>query len=124
VSNPLSELIKIYDDDESPEVSLVTPVHIKEEKEQERTSSPDPNVQTQKVPWKEKEVESVLDTELSNAPETQVDSPKDDLGSNEPKEGYPQQKTDVSMANDQVSTKPTPDASISIGTQTLDEKHT
>jgi hypothetical protein len=27
VSNPLSELIKIYDDDESLEVSLVTPVH-------------------------------------------------------------------------------------------------
>jgi hypothetical protein len=30
-SKPLSELIKIYDDDESPKVSLVTPVHIEEE---------------------------------------------------------------------------------------------
>jgi hypothetical protein len=28
---PINELIKIYDDDESPEVSLVTPVHVKEE---------------------------------------------------------------------------------------------
>jgi hypothetical protein len=42
VPNPLSELIKIYDDDESPEVSLVTPVHIEEEKEPEKTSSPVP----------------------------------------------------------------------------------
>jgi hypothetical protein len=38
--NPLSELIKIYDYDESPKVSLVTPVHIKEEKESGKTSSP------------------------------------------------------------------------------------
>ena len=29
-SNPLSEIIKIYDNDESPEVSLVTPFHIEE----------------------------------------------------------------------------------------------
>jgi hypothetical protein len=31
--NPLHELIKIYDDEESLEVSLFTPVHIVEEKE-------------------------------------------------------------------------------------------
>jgi hypothetical protein len=42
-SNPLSELIKIYDNDESPEVSLVTPVHIKEEKGPEKISSPMPD---------------------------------------------------------------------------------
>jgi hypothetical protein len=47
VSNPLSELIKIYDDDESPEVSLVTPVHIEEEKGPEKTSSPVPDAQIQ-----------------------------------------------------------------------------
>jgi hypothetical protein len=41
-SNPLSEFIKIYDDDESPEVSLGTPVHIEEEKGPEKTSSPVP----------------------------------------------------------------------------------
>jgi hypothetical protein len=40
VSNPLSELIKIYDDDESLEVSLVNPLHIEEEKGPEKTSSP------------------------------------------------------------------------------------
>jgi hypothetical protein len=32
VSNPLSELININDDDESPEVSCATPVHNEEEK--------------------------------------------------------------------------------------------
>jgi hypothetical protein len=44
-SNPLSELIKIYDDDEIPGVSLGTPVHVEEEKGPEKTSSPvpDPN---------------------------------------------------------------------------------
>jgi hypothetical protein len=56
-SDPLRELIKIYDDDESPEVSLGTPVHIEEEKGPEKTSSPVPEVQTQEVPQKEKEVE-------------------------------------------------------------------
>jgi hypothetical protein len=30
VMNPLSEFIKIYDDDESPKVSLGTPVHVEE----------------------------------------------------------------------------------------------
>jgi hypothetical protein len=48
--NPLSELIKIYDDDESPEVSLVTPVHIEEEKEPKKTSSPVPDAQIQGLP--------------------------------------------------------------------------
>jgi hypothetical protein len=43
--NPLSELIKIYDDDESPEVSLVTPVHIEEEKEPKNSSSHVPDAQ-------------------------------------------------------------------------------
>jgi hypothetical protein len=50
VTNPLSELIKIYDDDESPEVSLVTTVHIKEEKEPEKASSPVVNAQIQGIP--------------------------------------------------------------------------
>jgi hypothetical protein len=46
VSNPLSNLIKIYDDDdESPKVSLVNLVHIEEEKEPEKTTSPVPNSQ-------------------------------------------------------------------------------
>jgi len=37
--------MKIYDDDESPEVSLVTTVHIEEENEPEKTSSLVPNAQ-------------------------------------------------------------------------------
>jgi hypothetical protein len=37
--NPLRELIKIYDDDESPKVFLVTHVHIEEEKEPKKISS-------------------------------------------------------------------------------------
>jgi hypothetical protein len=32
-------MIKIYDDDESPKVSLVTSVHVKEEKGPEKPSS-------------------------------------------------------------------------------------
>jgi hypothetical protein len=117
-------LIKIYDDDESPEVSLVTPVHIEEEKEPEKTSSPVPDAQIQGLPQNEQEIESVLDTELPNAPETQADSPKDEPGSGEQKEEAPQQEINVSMTDDQVSTEPTPDASISIGTQLPDERQT
>jgi hypothetical protein len=63
-SNPLSELIKIYDDNESPKVSLVTQVHIKEEKGPEKTSSHVPDTQIQGIPHNEQEVKSVLDTEL------------------------------------------------------------
>jgi hypothetical protein len=43
--NPLCELINIYDDEESSEVSLVTPVQITEEKEPEKASSPAPDSQ-------------------------------------------------------------------------------
>jgi hypothetical protein len=76
-SNPLSEFIKIYDDDESPEVSLGTPVHIEEEKGPDKTSSPVPEVQIKEVPQKEKEVESGLDTKRPDAPETRADNPED-----------------------------------------------
>jgi hypothetical protein len=74
--DPLHKLINIYDDEESLEVSLVTPVHIVEENEPEKTSSPAPDARIQGLPQNEQEVESVLDTELPNAPETQADSPK------------------------------------------------
>jgi hypothetical protein len=79
-SNPLNEMIKIYDDDESPEVSLVTLVHIKEEKEPEKTSCPVPDTQAQGLQHREQEVKSVLDTQLPNALETQVNNPKDEQG--------------------------------------------
>jgi hypothetical protein len=44
--NPLRKLINIYDDDESPEVSLGTPVHVQEENGPDKTSSHVPGVQT------------------------------------------------------------------------------
>jgi len=53
-SNPLSKFIKRYDDDESPELSLETPVHIQEEKGPDKTSSLVPEVQIKEVPQKEK----------------------------------------------------------------------
>jgi hypothetical protein len=122
VSNPLSEIIKIYDDDESPEVSLVTHVHIEEEKGPENISSPVPDAQIQEVPQKEKEAESVLDTKLPDVPETRADILKDESGSDEPKEEAPQQEINVSMTDEQVSIDSILNASISIGTQTLDER--
>jgi hypothetical protein len=91
-SDPLCKLIKIYDDDESPEVSLGTPVHIEEEKGPEKTSSSIPDNQIQEVPQKEKESKSVLDTKLPDAPKTQVDNPKGKPGSDEMMEGAPQGK--------------------------------
>jgi hypothetical protein len=122
--NPLSKLIKIYDDDERPEVSLVTPVHIEEEKELEKTSSLVPDAQIKGLPKNEQEVEIFLDTELPNVLETKVDSSKDEPGLIEKNEEAPHQEIDVSMNEDQVSTEPTLDASISIGTQLPDERQT
>jgi hypothetical protein len=63
-------LINIYDDKEIPEVSLVTPVQIIEEKEPKKTPSPAPDAQIQDFPQNEEEVKSVLDIDFPNAPET------------------------------------------------------
>jgi hypothetical protein len=103
--NPLNELINIYDGEESLEVSLVTPVPIMEEKDPEKESTPAPDAQIHGLPQNEQEVESVLDTELPNAPDTQVDSPKDELGSGEQKEEAPWKEIDISTTDYQVSTK-------------------
>jgi hypothetical protein len=46
---------------------------------------------------------------------------KDESGLGKQKEETPQQEIDVSAADNQVSIELTPDASISIGTQILDE---
>jgi hypothetical protein len=89
-SNPLSELIKIYDDDESSEVSLVTPMHIEEEKDPEKTSSSVLDSHIQGLPQTEQEVESVLYTKFPNAPQTQADSLKYGLRSGEQNEEVPQ----------------------------------
>ena len=45
--NPLHDLITIYDEEERSEVSLVTPMHITEEKDPEKASSLAPNAQIQ-----------------------------------------------------------------------------
>jgi hypothetical protein len=45
-----------------------------------------------------------------------VDIPKVDLGSGEQEEEVPQQEIDISIVDYQVSTEPTPDASISAST--------
>jgi hypothetical protein len=111
--NPLHDLITIYDDEESSEVSLVTLVQITEEKEPEKASSPAPDAQIQGLPQNDQEVKSVLDTELLDVPETQVDILKDELGSGEQEEEVPQQEIDISTVDYQVSTEPAPDASIS-----------
>jgi hypothetical protein len=60
----LFDLITIYDDEESSEVSLVTPVPITEEKEPEKASTPSLDAPIQNLPQSDHEVESVLDTEL------------------------------------------------------------
>jgi hypothetical protein len=78
--NPLADIITIYDEEESSKVSLVTPVQIIEEKEPEKASCPAPDVQFQSLQQRDQELKSVLDTDLLDAPNTQVDKPRDDLG--------------------------------------------
>jgi hypothetical protein len=67
--NPLHELINIYDDEESLEVSLVTPVPITEEKEPRRHLPQLLMLKFGALPQNDQEVESVLDTELLDVPE-------------------------------------------------------
>jgi hypothetical protein len=101
----------------------VTPVQIIEEKEPEKESSLAPDAQIF-LPQSEQEVESVLDTKLPNALDTQEDSPKDVPGSCKQKEEALQLEIDVSTIDNQVSTELTLDASISISNQLPDEKQT
>jgi hypothetical protein len=115
-------LITIYDDEESTEVSLVTPVQITEEKEPEKASSPAPDAQIQGLPQNDQEVKSVLDTELLDVPKNQMDRPMDKPGLGDQKEEVPQQEINISTIDYQVSTEPIPDSSISIGTQPFDRK--
>jgi hypothetical protein len=71
--NPLSKLIHIYSDDESPEPSHDSPVRVQEEKGPEKVSSPEPKVQDKEVSQKETEAESSLDTKEPNESETEAD---------------------------------------------------
>ena len=91
--NPLFDLITIYDDEESLEVSLVTPVHITEEKDPKKASSLDPYAQIRGLPQNDHEVKSVLETELLGVPETQMDSPTDEPGLGEQRKKFHSRKS-------------------------------
>jgi hypothetical protein len=122
VPNPLFELITIYDDEESSEVSLVTPMQIMEEKEPERASTPGLDASIQNLPQRDHEVESVLDTEILEFLGTPIESYRDELGSGGYKEEIPQQEIDTSTGDYQVSTKPTFGSLVLIDTSPANEK--
>jgi hypothetical protein len=121
VPNPLSELINIYSDDESPETSLNTPMQIQEEKGPEKAASHDPEVQTQEIPRKEKEAKNVLDIKNLEVLETRADDLKGKSEPDEPKGGSPQKEVGNSTADEQVSIEYFPDVSISLDTQIPDK---
>jgi hypothetical protein len=102
VPNPLREFINIYSDDEIPEESCRTPVRVQEEKGPDKTSSPSPEVQTQEIPQKEKEVESGLDTRRPKMPETRADNSKDKSEPNELREGSMLKEINDSIADKQL----------------------
>jgi hypothetical protein len=80
VPNPLFDLITIYDDEESSEVSLVTLELITEEKEPEKATATSPDTPIQNLWQSDHEVESVLDIELLDLSGTSKDSLRYDLG--------------------------------------------
>jgi hypothetical protein len=119
--NPLRKLIHIYSDDESPESSHDTPVHVQEEGGPEKTSSPEPEFQDQEVSQKEIETESGLDTKGPNESEVEAD-PNDGPEPEETKKGSPQKEINSSVADEQVSNEPIPDTSILPNAQIPDER--
>jgi len=60
--NPLSNLIHIYSDDESPEPSHNSPLRVQEEKGHEKVSSLEPKVQYEEVSQKKTKAERGLNT--------------------------------------------------------------
>jgi hypothetical protein len=118
----LFDLITIYDDEESSEVSLVTPVQITEEKEPEKASTPGPDASIQNLSQSKHEVESVLDTDLLDLSGTPIVILRDDLGSGGQKEEIPQQEIGTSTTDFQVSIEPTPGSSVLVDTLPSDEK--
>jgi hypothetical protein len=117
----LSEFINIYSDDESLETSLGTLVQIQEQKGPEKFASPDPEVQTQEFPRKEKEAKNVPDTMKPKVPETQVDNSKGKSEPDEPKEGSPQKEVSDLTVDEQVSIRDFSNISISLDTQIPDK---
>jgi hypothetical protein len=120
VPNPLRKLIQVYSDDESPEPSHGTPVHVQEEEGPERTPSPEPEVQDKEVSQKEAEAKSSLDTKDSDKSGTEVDL-NDEPEPRETKKGSPQKEIDSSAADEQEVTS-IPDTSILPNIQIPDEQ--
>jgi hypothetical protein len=72
--NPLSTLIHIYSNDESPEPAHGSPVRVQEEEGPEKTSSPEPEVQDKEVSQKETGAEGGLNTRESDGHEAEATS--------------------------------------------------
>jgi hypothetical protein len=124
VPNPLLDLITIYDDEKSSEVSLVTPILITEEKEPEKTSTPSPDASFQNPLQGDHEAETILDTEFLDLSGTPKDSFKEELGSGGKKEEVQQQEIETSTIDHQVSTELITEYSILSDTSPIDEHQT
>jgi hypothetical protein len=122
IPNPLFDLITIYDDQESLEVSLVTQFQITEEREPDKASTVGPNASIQNLTQSDHEVESVLETELLDLLGTPIGTSRDELGLGRHKEEIPWQEIDISIDDYQVSTEPTPNSLVLVDTLSADEK--
>jgi hypothetical protein len=80
VPNPLFDLITIYDEEKSSEVSLLALISITEKKEHEKAYVPSLDAPFQNLPQSEHEVKSVLYNKLLDLLETQKDISRDELG--------------------------------------------
>jgi hypothetical protein len=106
VSDTLFDLITIYDDEEISEVSLITPVPIKEDKEPGVTSAPTTDGSIINPLQADHEAKSILDTEFLNLSGTPKDNSKDELGSGEQEEELQHLEIDTSTTDHQVSVEP------------------
>jgi hypothetical protein len=124
VPNPLFDLITIYNDEESSEVSLVTSIPITEEKEPRGTYAPSPNVSFPNPPQGGHEAESILDTNFIDLLGTLEDNSRDELGSSGKKEELQQPEIDTWTVDPQVSIEPVTESSILDDTSPFDEHQT
>jgi hypothetical protein len=121
VPNTLFDLITIYDDEESSEVSLITLVPITEEKEPGGTSAPTLDASIPNPLQGDHEVESTLDTEFLDLSGTLKDNSRDELGSGEQEEELQQLEIDTSTVDHQVSVEPVTVSPIKVDTPPADE---
>jgi hypothetical protein len=122
VPNPIFELITIYDDEESLEVSLINLVPITEEKEPEKASTPSLNAPIQNLLQSDHEVKSVLYTKFLDLSRTPIDSLRDEIGSGGQREEVQKQEINTLTVDYHVSIEPTPGSSILINTSPIDEQ--